>query len=875
MIKSITVTNKDDESLFMDLYNPYDTGIVITDITGIGPQKATLNTTDLVTVDGSVLNSARVSTRNIVFSFQLLPDPKTNLVETVRHRVYQYFPLKSLVTLKFVTDNRELYIQGYVESDEPDIFKKDETVQVSIICTSPWFYIDFTDVPMSGAIPKFEFPFSNESLYYPLIEFGDVIERGTMWVDYRGDIDTGGIFRLVLNEGTATGLCIENTTTDEVMTIDTSNIGEMMGSEKKMIRPLIYGEAATYNGAIYAIDGYGSKFDGDDWSTISMPTTIQPQIAVIYNGYLYIITSYDDRKVYRFDGSSFAHIYTFGRDFYGAAGDVFNGKIHTIGGQGYEKSLNDGQWIYYTYNGHGVYDGGSGDVVTNDFPYNFYNGSVITGPDGLLHVFGSDRDSTDYTYEVSGLTYQSDTQTYVENKAYCKTPIPHEPSSTTPYYNRYQAIVYNGALYLLGGPTGTYFYKYDSNGWVALPDLPRLFMGKCSACVFNSKIYIYGGNDGVGHVSNYLFEWDGYRWAEVLHDSSKATPPSLGNCSLIVYGNNMYAIGGNNHDNNWYYSKSVYRVDFITYEGGTLFTCVRIGSLPVKSADSFCWNDVVAKDNNVYAILDDGQLYRGTLSRTSCQWTPIASPLRYDTFLVSYKNDIYAYSLPNGMYVLRGNAWERAGTTTNEINYIGPKSAVVYRNNLCLMDTDHYIEVSNSRKHYTFDGSVWTEDADLPYDCWNASVVIYRGEIHLLGGGEGLNSHYRYDHQDHAWHFVSTLPYSHIGGDAVVYDDKIHLLGGQLGDTYYNHYIWDGVQWKTNKDSKLQPGDMLYLSTVPGNKYFRGYRNGKTYNILSALPRVTDWIHFKKGDNLIKFTAATGRDNVSVDLSYRELYEGV
>ena len=878
MIKSITVTNEKGESLFMDLYNPYDTGIVITNITGIGPQKATLNTTDLVTVDGSVLNSARVSTRNIVFSFQLLPDSKTNLVETVRHRVYQYFPLKSLVTLKFVTDHRELEIQGYVESDEPDIFKKDETVQVSILCTNPWFYIDFSDMPMSGAIAKFQFPFSNESLYDPLIEFGNALERNTMWIEYKGDVETGAIFRLILNRGTATGIKLESITTGDVMEIDTSFIGEMMGDEKKMNYYLTYGKAESFNGYIYAMEYYASRFDGNDWyfSYVIPEPYYSVCILVPYNGYLYIIKGGYNPKVYRFNGSTFTYVYTFGRSFWGAAGAVFEGKIHTIGGDDIYKELNNEQFGYWAYLKHGIYNGASSDTYTETLPYNFYDGSAITGNDGLLHIFGSDEEHPDYDYEVSGLVFRSDTQIYVENKAFCKTPIPHEPSLIIPYDNRYQAIVYNGALYLLGGPTGIYFYKYDSSGWTALPDLPRMFKGKCAACVFDSKIYIYGGNDGAGHVNNYLFVWDGYRWEEVLHDGSKATPPSLGNCSLVVFGNILYAIGGNNSDSNWYYSKSVYRVDFTSYEGGTIFTCVRIGSLPVKSADSFCWSDIVVKDRNVYAILDDGRLYRGTLSRTSCSWTVVTPALGFDTFLLLYRNEIYAYSLPNGMHILEGNSWKKVADVVDSFDeHKGPKSAVVFNNNLCLMDTDHYIPIKNCKMHYTYDGSSWTQATDLPYDYWCGSTVLYDGKIHILGGGNGKNSHYMYNTDTHTWTFVSSLPYPHIRGDAAVYDGKIHLLGGSEDGTEYNHYMWDGNSWKTNKDSKLQPGDQLYLSTVPGNKYLQGYRNGEYYNVLSALPKITDWIRLIKGDNIIKFSATSGEDNVSIEASYRELYEGV
>ena len=130
MLRSITVTNFLGESLFLDLFNPYDTGLIITSITGIGPAKANVNTTELAVSDGSIYNSARVTQRNIVFNFNLVEDPVTNLVEDVRQRTYKYFPLKKLLTLTFETDNRVAEIQGYVETNEPDIFQQEETAQI-------------------------------------------------------------------------------------------------------------------------------------------------------------------------------------------------------------------------------------------------------------------------------------------------------------------------------------------------------------------------------------------------------------------------------------------------------------------------------------------------------------------------------------------------------------------------------------------------------------------------------------------------------------------------------------------------------------------------------------------------------------------------
>lgn len=77
MIKSVTVTNYLGESLKMELTNPYDSGIAITDITGIGPGKADINVTELTSSDGSLYNSARLGTRNIVMTLRFMIRQKT------------------------------------------------------------------------------------------------------------------------------------------------------------------------------------------------------------------------------------------------------------------------------------------------------------------------------------------------------------------------------------------------------------------------------------------------------------------------------------------------------------------------------------------------------------------------------------------------------------------------------------------------------------------------------------------------------------------------------------------------------------------------------------------------------------------------------
>lgn len=231
MLKTITIINHRDEILKLELTNPYDTGLVVKGITGIGPVKANINTTELAISDGAIFNSARANSRNIVFSFQLLEDPKTNLVETVRQRTYKYFPLKKMLTLLFETDHRIAEIQGYVESNEPDIFQKDETIQISIVCPSPYFYTPDSTIVLNGVESMFTFPFSNESLTEDQIIFGNIVSSVSTEYFYDGDVDSGVIFHIHCTDAVK-NIMVYNMETRERMSIDTSVIKTIVGSQQ-------------------------------------------------------------------------------------------------------------------------------------------------------------------------------------------------------------------------------------------------------------------------------------------------------------------------------------------------------------------------------------------------------------------------------------------------------------------------------------------------------------------------------------------------------------------------------------------------------------------------------------------------------------------
>lgn len=232
MIKSVTVTNNRGESLKLELTKPKESGFWIISIDGLGPVQANINTTEIVTYDGSIFNTARGTERNI--TMQLVFDGID--IEERRHETYRYFPIKQMVTLRIETDHRICEIDGYVESNSPTIFSSLESTDISIICPSAWFRDASEEgnraIHYFGIEPLFEFPFSNESLSDKLIEFGNIRQSFEEIIEYEGEVETG--FTIDIHAvGDIGDVTIYNSDTRESMTIYSDKLQSLTGSKLK------------------------------------------------------------------------------------------------------------------------------------------------------------------------------------------------------------------------------------------------------------------------------------------------------------------------------------------------------------------------------------------------------------------------------------------------------------------------------------------------------------------------------------------------------------------------------------------------------------------------------------------------------------------
>ena len=157
----------------------------ITLIEGITGIQGEVNTSKRIGRDGSRKNSARAGERNIVIHIKpLFP------VEENRQRLYKFFRAGRDVRLYFENKNRNVYIDGVVEtSPDGSLFELSQTLQVSILCPNPYFYdVDKRAKSASRIVSTFEFPFSIEASGIP---FSEIIKENMILITNEGDVESG------------------------------------------------------------------------------------------------------------------------------------------------------------------------------------------------------------------------------------------------------------------------------------------------------------------------------------------------------------------------------------------------------------------------------------------------------------------------------------------------------------------------------------------------------------------------------------------------------------------------------------------------------------------------------------------------------------
>ena len=233
MIKSVTITNDIGKQLILELARPDLTGLAVLDIDGIGPGKASVNVREHASMDGDTFNSARIPSRSITIQLRYYPTREFS-VEAARKQSYRFFSPKKKIKMRFETDTRICDIEGYVESNEPQIFKEKSGGTVSIICPKPFFKsLEQQTTDFYYVTGSFEFPFSNESLTEPLISLGETVSTQKQLIKYQGDADTGVTITIMATNDTNHAIVnpyISNATMGEVFSLDSAKIEQLTGA---------------------------------------------------------------------------------------------------------------------------------------------------------------------------------------------------------------------------------------------------------------------------------------------------------------------------------------------------------------------------------------------------------------------------------------------------------------------------------------------------------------------------------------------------------------------------------------------------------------------------------------------------------------------
>lgn len=193
----------------------------ITNIEGLNPPEATIYRSEMPGKDGSKHMSSKLTERNIVLTIRI-----NGKVEENRLNLYNYFKSKHYAKMYYSNASREVYAEGYVESVAVGLFDISENMQISIICSDPYFYSMKEIVSdISQVIGAFEFPFAfgadgmgDPTITDDAIEFSIYKKDALMVVVNEGEDETGMVIRLNFT-GTVVNPTIYDTVTRDAFAL--------------------------------------------------------------------------------------------------------------------------------------------------------------------------------------------------------------------------------------------------------------------------------------------------------------------------------------------------------------------------------------------------------------------------------------------------------------------------------------------------------------------------------------------------------------------------------------------------------------------------------------------------------------------------------
>lgn len=177
MLSTLEVRTDRGELLSLSLDNP-TSGIIVANIDGLDPAKATIVSSDFALLDGTQYQNSRREARDIKITLEPDADYSEMTVQELRKRLYRFFMPKTHVRLRFYMESGLVVeTSGRVESFEAPLFTQDPKADIVVRCFDPNLY-ELEDSIFEGA--------TTESM--------DVVN-----LFYTGTVDSGFIFEMAVN----------------------------------------------------------------------------------------------------------------------------------------------------------------------------------------------------------------------------------------------------------------------------------------------------------------------------------------------------------------------------------------------------------------------------------------------------------------------------------------------------------------------------------------------------------------------------------------------------------------------------------------------------------------------------------------------------
>jgi hypothetical protein len=183
-------------------------------VTGLNQPPANIITSVVPGFDGARFNSSRLEARNIVITLAIVDHTETNRM-ILNSVIYS----KRYIKVYYKNNSLDVYIEGYVESFEYDVFEQGIKAQISIICTNPyWIDKNSNMAILTPSVDLFEFPFSIPEEGIPL---GGLTRDFSNAVINNGTVETGAVITITSNYST-TNPIITNMATHQTMKLNTT-----------------------------------------------------------------------------------------------------------------------------------------------------------------------------------------------------------------------------------------------------------------------------------------------------------------------------------------------------------------------------------------------------------------------------------------------------------------------------------------------------------------------------------------------------------------------------------------------------------------------------------------------------------------------------